>query len=197
MLWVFIAVFILGTSLWSFYILLKQKKGWEAFAKKHEFHFSPVSFQKSPYLRGLFNGFEVIVFSDYQLGQDERKQRLRTVFQILFKTPTGTEAVIVSPDFRNFVNGLSLPETYVPEFDGWNKDIIIRARNIEAIKSYLNKDRLTALNALLGIKGSPVAVLFGDAESALRVESTDPFSSPEKMERFLSKLTEAAKVISA
>ena len=55
MLWVFVATFILGTTLWSFVILLKQKRAWESLAKKQNLEFVSVALLKSPMLRGFFN----------------------------------------------------------------------------------------------------------------------------------------------
>lgn len=196
MIWVFVAVFILGTSLWSYYILLKQKRAWGQFSQKHQVEFVPVAFLKSPYIRGMFRGFSIGVYSDKQISGNERQRGIRTVFEIFLKAPMPTEGVVSSGSFRNFVNGLALPDVYTPEVAEWNKDIIIKVVDTEAITAYLTKERLVALNALMSIKNSPAMLLFSNEQTLLRIESSDPFDHADRLERFLTKLTDAAKVIS-
>ncbi len=197
MIWVFVAVFILGTSLWSYYILLKQKRAWESFSKKHNFQYLSSAVLKSPYLRGMFHDFEVVVFSDNQLAGTERQRNIRTTFQFTLKAPMPTEGAIGSPVFSNFINGLSLPDKYEPaDFTGWNKDIVIRVKSVEPIRAYFTKERLSAFNALMVIKNNPAILLFSETETVLRIESTDPFDDAEKLERFLIKVSDAAKIIS-
>jgi hypothetical protein len=196
MIWVFVAVFILGTSLWSLYILIKQKRVWEAFSKKHEMEFIPAAILKSPMLRGAFNGVKVMVYSDQQIGGNERQKKIRTVFEFTLTAPMPTEGAIASPVFRNFINGLSLPEKFAPDSPEWNKDYIVNVNKAEAIAPYFSKERVAALSSILGLKSSPVMILFSDAVTVMRVESSDPFDDAGKLERFLTKMTEAVKIIS-
>jgi hypothetical protein len=196
MIWVFVAVFILGTSVWSFYILFQQKKAWDIFAKKFNLEFVPSAVFKSPLVRGMFRDCYVDIFSDRQLSGNERVPGMRTVFQLKLKAPMATEGVVASGTFRNFVNGLLLKDLYVPDSEGWNKDIYIRVQNMDSIKPYFTKERLAVFNSLMSIKNSPALLIFSDTETILRIESADPFSDVDKLERFLIKITDASKIIS-
>lgn len=197
MIWVFIAVFVLGTSLWSFYILLKQKRAWEAFSKKNQFEFLPSAVLKSPYLRGSFHGVPFTIFSDFQLSGRERLNGTRTTFQVVIAGGLQSgEAVIGSSAFRNFINGLSLPIEYVSDANGLNKDVCARMRVAEGLTPYLTKERIVVINGLTSIKNSPALILITNEEIVLRIESADPFDNSDKLERFLTKLAEAAKVLS-
>ena len=131
---------------------------------------------KSPYLRGSFKGISVVIFSDLQLSRNDRQKGSRTIFQVMLSGGLPSEAAIGgSPIFRNFMNGLSLPEEYKAgdsaDENAEYKDIYIRAKNISDIKSYLTKERLGALKALTSIKGGPAVVLITNDEVVIRIES--------------------------
>lgn len=196
MVWVFVAVFILGTSLWSLYILLKQKRSWEAFAKKNDMEFISTAFMKSPMLRGAFEGVKVMIYSDQQIAGHERQKRIRTVFEFALKAPMPTEGAIASAAFKNFVNGLGMAEKYVPDSPEWNKEIVVSVTSGEAIAQYFTKERIGALSTVMTIKNCPVMILFSNEDTVMRVESADPFDKPDKLERFLKKMTDAVKIIS-
>ncbi len=108
-----------------------------------------------------------------------------------------TEGAITSASFANFINGLSIAEKYEPDFADWNKkDIVIRVKDAKLIAPYFTKERVAALNAIMTIKNSPAMLIFSPTETLLRIESTDPFDNGDRLERFLTKLTDATKIIS-
>ncbi len=196
-LWVFIATFILGTTIWSYTILVRQKKAWEEFAKKHSLRYESQAVLKSPVLRGLFNGIPVEIFSDSQISGKSREKGTRTIIQMSLKSPMPTEGAISSMAFKNFVDGLALPDTYQGE-GGLNlsADVYNRVKNEAAIKPFFTAERISALNAILSIKTAPTLLIFGTSETVLRIESSDPFDDKSKLERFLTKATDTAKIIS-
>lgn len=196
MVWVFLAVFIIGTSLWSYYILLKQKRAWEGFAKKHGLQFNSQAMLKSPAIQGSFKGVPVVVCSDKPLAGKPNELTARTVIQFTLKAPMPSVGAVGSQAFRNFVGGLSLPEEFKPVFDGWNSDILIRAEQTEPLTPYFTHERLAALNALMGIKNCASLLIFSQDSTILRIETTEPFDEVERFEKFLSKAADAAKILS-
>lgn len=196
MMWVFVAVFILGASLWSFYILLKQRQCWKIFAEKANLEFLPTALLKSPMLRGAYKGLQLDIFSDTQLAGKDREKAIRTIFQFKLPAPMPTEGAIASAAFAPYLNGLALPVQTVDGVGEWDKGVIIRVDDGEAIKTYLTPERLKTLQAVMTIKGSPSMLIFSAEATILRIESTDPFDTPERLERFLSKVAEAAKILS-
>jgi len=196
-IWVFIATFILGTSVWSYIILARQKKSWETVSKKSNLSYSSAAILKSPYLMGVFNGIRVDIFSDKPISGKYREGGTRTIFQFTLKAPMLCEGAIASMPFKNFIDKLVLPETFVGEGqDVLSKEIYNRVKSAEVIKPYFTRERIAALNAILSIKSMPALLLFSGTETILRIESADPFDDAARLEKFLTKSTEAAKIIS-
>lgn len=196
-IWVFVATFILGTSVWSYSILLRQKRAWETFAKKCDVRFQSSAILKSPTLNGMFNGFEIEIFSDQPISGKFREGGARTIFQITLKTLLPTSGVIASKAFKNFIDGMSLTEKFVGEGNtALSPEVYNKVVSAELMTPYMTRERVAAFNALLNIKSSPAIFLFGDTETLLRIESADPFEDPARLEKFVTKVTDAAKIIS-
>ena len=145
----------------------------------------------------MLNGFEVDVFSDQPISGKFREGGSRTIFQLSLPAPLPTQGFIGSMTFKNFIDGISLSEKYVGEgATAFVPEIYNKVRNKELITPYLTKERVAALNAVLNIKNTPAILIFSPNETLLRIESADPFDRPERLEKFLTKVTEAAKIIS-
>jgi hypothetical protein len=195
--WIFISTFIIGTSLWSYVILARQKKAWQTVSQKSNLAYSSEAILKSPYLTGIFKGIKVDIFSARPITGRVRETSSRTILQFTLKAPMPCEGAIGSLAFKNFIDGLSLPDGFTGEGqDILSKDIYNRVKNAETIKPYFTPARISALNAILNIKGMPALLLFSATETVLRIESADPFDDPARLEKFLNKATEAAKIIS-
>ena len=196
-LWVFVATFILATSFWSYAILLKQKRAWEIVSKKCDLRYSSTAILKSPALSGVFNSIEIDVFSDQPISGKMREGGARTIFQFTLPAPMPTQGMIGSMAFKNFIDGLTITEKFMGEgATAFVSEVYNKVRSKEAIEPYLTKERVAALNAVLNIKGSPAVLIFSPTETLLRIESADPFDDPARLEKFLTKATEAAKIIS-
>lgn len=196
-LWVFVATFILATSFWSYAILLKQKRAWEAVSKKHDLRYLSATILKSPSLSGVFNGIGIDVFSDQPISGKFREGGARTIFQFTLKAPLPTQGAIGSMAFKNFIDGLTVMEKFVGEKEtAFVPEVYNKVRSKELITPYLTRERVAALNALLNIKNSPAVLIFSPDETLIRIESADPFDDSARLEKFLTKATEAAKIIS-
>ncbi|HAJ90333.1 MAG TPA: hypothetical protein DCM27_04880 [Rhodospirillaceae bacterium] len=197
MIWVFVATFILGTSVWSYLILLKQKRAWEIVSKKCDLRYSSEAVLKSPSLSGVFRGIELDIFSDQPISGKFREGGARTIFQFTLKAPLPSQGMIGSMAFKNFIDGLSVQEKFVGEGStALLPSLYNRVRSVELMVPYFTKERVSALNAVLNIKNSPAVLIFSQDETLLRIESADPFDDPARLEKFLIKATDAAKIIS-
>lgn len=197
-LWVFVATFIFATSVWSYFILFKQRRSWEIVSEKCNLKYTSTAILKSPALTGVFNGIDIDIFADKPISGKFRDGGSRTIFQLTLKGIVPTQGMIGSMAFKNFIDGVSLTEKYVAE-DGKTtlaSDIYNKVRSKDLISSYLTKERIVALNAVMTIKNSPAILIFSQDETLLRIESADPFDDPVRLEKFLTKATEAAKLIS-
>lgn len=196
-IWVFVATFILGTSFWSYTILLKQKRSWETVSKKLELRYLSEAILKSPTLSGVFKGFEVDVFSDQPISGKFREGGARTIFQFSLPAPLPSQGAIGSMVFKNFIDGMMINEKFVGEgATALLPEIYNKVRSKELMVPYFTKERVSALNAVLNIKNSPAIMIYSPDQTLLRIESSDPFDNPERMQKFMNKVADAAKILS-
>lgn len=106
------------------------------------------------------------------------------------------QGVVASAEAGNFARALSLTQSYVPEFDFWNKNIVIMTDNVDAVKSYFTEERCKSLNALMTIKSIACILIFDDKNVYLRFETAEAFDDATKLDRFAQKAVDHAKILS-
>jgi hypothetical protein len=196
LVWVFFTVFIFGIFFWSVRILLQQRASWKTFAARNGMDYAPGRMLQPPTLYGTYRGTVVKVFSQQQQTQDNRGARFRTVIQATLPAGMKTEGVIASADNKGFVTSLNLEHEVRPDFSGWDESILVRASDPAALKAYLTDERCRSLGAIMTIKTMPCVFLFDQNVAYLRFETADPLIDPDKMDRLLVKVAEAAKSLS-
>lgn len=193
LIWILLSVMILGIFAWSLEILFKQKRSWKAFAKKQGLDFIPGPFLQSPGVRGDLSGYEFVMYSEQQPTNDVRGHRFRTVIQLTLPSGMPTAGLVASPGLRDFADQLDLPETVKPDYAGWKKDALIRARDAGALKRYLSDDRLNALSKLIAMRNAELTFIFDQNETYLRIETPDPLHEPDKIRRMAKHLVTQAR----
>lgn len=194
--WIFLTVFIFGVFFWSMRILLLQKRAWTLFATRHGMQIEKGALLASPAMRGRVGGFDTIVFSEEQEIKDGRHTRFRTIIQMTLNGAMATGGIVVSPDQREFADTLNLPNAHKPDVAGWNDKIIIRVQDLALFKPYLTDERLRSINTLMSMKNYSAILIFDPQNTILRLETADPFDDDKRLEKFVFKLAEQAKVLS-
>lgn len=195
LIWVFLAIFIFGIFFWSMNILLRQRRVWSAVAKKFNMKLEMGGLMSSPAARGVIQGFDVTLYSEEQPTIDGRAKQFRSVIQIDLGKVMPTGGAVVSPDLKPFAAGLNLPETYLPNIEGWNKAIVIVVQNSAAIQPYFTVDRCKSLNALMSMKFYNAILIFDVNNTILRVETADPLHEEGKLEKLILKMLDQAKIL--
>jgi hypothetical protein len=195
LLWVFLAIFILGLFFWSMQILLRQKKAWGAVASKHNMAFDKGNLTSSPSMRGSLKSFPLVVFSEEQTVNANGAKRFRTIIQFELPVRLGTAGVVASPDARNFANSLVLKETINSSDVKVNESVTIRGDDAELVKNYITEDRAKSLNAVMMINGIACIYIFDNNVTFLRFETPDAFDDEARLERFLLKAVDHVKVL--
>lgn len=196
MLWVFLTVFVVGIFLWSTVILLRQKRAWEVFAKRHQMAYSPNGFFRSPAMRGSLRGFMTTIFSEEQVTEEAKGRKFRTVVQMELAGGMRTQGVVTSPELRPFAAIMRLKIDVLPDLPEWNKGIVFQAGVPELLSGYLTPERVKLLNTIMSSKNIGCIFVFNETETMLRFETPDPLDDPEKVERFMTKALETARILS-
>lgn len=195
MIWVFFAVVIMGTFMWSIQILMKQKMAWKDFGKKHNLSFDPNGVMASGVLRGVIREHSLTISSDPQIDEDFRGRRFLTTIQIDMNLKMLTEGVIGSAELRRFVESLPLPDEFAPADPEWNKQACVKAQKAEALDDFFSEERTRAINSLMSIKGVNVLLVFNEKTSLLRFESQDPMDDAARLERLVFKILDVIKIL--
>lgn len=196
-IWFIISAILIGASLWSASILFKQKRAWQAFAKKYKMAYEKGRFMSSPSISGHIEGYRVAFFAAERQALDVRDRRMLTALEITFPKGLVDGAAIGTTEMLPFLNTLSSLQVYTPKSEVWDKSLHFFARNIEVLEPWLTEDRLTAIVAIVGTKNSDNLLMFDDKQAVLRIETRDPLSNVEKMEKATMRLIKLAKALSA
>lgn len=196
LLWLFLALFIVGLFGWSFLILQRQKRAWAEFAKKNNLQLNEGKLFASSSVTGNFKSFPFYLYSEEQAINQSGNRRFRTIIQFELPAPMPAPGVVASAEAGNFARALNLKETYVPEYDFWNKSIVLITDNTEALRPYLTEERCKSFNSLMTIKAIACILIFDDKNTFLRFETAETFDDVGKLDRFVQKAVEQAKVLS-
>lgn len=195
-IWFLIALFILGTFGWTVLLLTKQTKAWKSYADKFKLNYTkPPSLLKSPTIGGEIDGFSVTIYSEEQVSPDNRGPRYRNVVLIGCPFSPATGGIIATPYFSPFVATLETPETFVPDFAGWNSSLLFRVQNADSLKEYMTQDRLKLLHSFMATKNAETLFIFNQQDSFLRLETADPLSDASKLESLVNKMLSIGKAM--
>lgn len=196
-IWFVVSAVLIGATVWSASILMKQKRAWQAFAKKHKMAFEKGRFMASPSITGHMEGYRVSFFTAERQALDVRDRRMMTALEISMPKGLVDGAAIGTTEMLPFLNGLSALQPYTPKSDAWDKNLHFFARNIEVLEPWLTDERLTHISAIVGTKNSDNLMMFDAEQAVIRLETRDPLSDPDKMEKAALRLIHHAKALSA
>jgi hypothetical protein len=196
-IWFVISAILIGATLWSTSILLKQKRAWEAFAKKHKMAYDKGQFMSSPSVTGHMQGYRVALFAAERQALDVRQRRMMTALEITLPGGLIDGAAIGSTEMLPFLNSLTALKPYTPKSEIWNGELHFFARNIDILEAWLTDERLTHIVAIAGTKNSDNLFMCDDVQGIIRIETRDPLSDPDKIEKAAMRLIKHAKALSA
>lgn len=194
-LWIVLAVFVVGIFFWSTEILLKQKKCWKAFTKKHSLVYESAAFLQSGAVSGQMGPFEVFLYSEEQITNDVSRRRFRTVLLIHFLDKFPASGVVGTPIHRPFIEGLNLPEVHKPDMQGWDGALPFYTRSNTNLKAFMTPQRYQALQKLLSIKDTEAFWIFDEVEAYFRFETADPMTDLDALERRVKAISRQCEIL--
>ncbi len=194
-IWAVVAVFVLGISFWSMQVLFKQKKAWKKLAKSLNLSYQEQAFLASPVVDGLYNKYHITLYSEEQATQDSARRQFRTVLVIAFQEGFPTGGAIASAGRRPFVEGLRIEEGHKPEFKGWNGNIVFHTQDNDIMSSFMDERRYQALHRIMNLTGKEAIFIFDDKEAYYRLETADPLTDPESVEKMIKKILKECDVL--
>lgn len=187
-LWIVLSVILLGSTFWSFAILLRQKAAWEAFAKAKNFTFKRGTLMGPAEMSGVIGDYKLSFFTAERQAVDVRSRRFVTVAEIELSEGVVDGAVMGTQEMLPFMQSLDLIHPFTIEGHGWETGMYAFIKNDAAIKAYLTPERLEVFSGILKTRNADVFIVFHDAQLVVRLETVDPMQDPDKIEKIVRRV---------
>lgn len=194
-LWALLAIVILGFAGWTIVILLRQKKAWGNFARKHKLRYKGRGFMSSPEVSGVMQKYAVSVFGCEHSLEQGRSTRKMIAVEITLHSGMPFDGAVASGEMVEFIKTLEMSAEIKPESGYWKDAYLARSNNRQAMLDYLTDERLKALGGLMERKDLWVTFAFNDKITLLRIDTAYPLDSVGSLDKLLKELLGLAKLL--
>ncbi len=194
-LWAILSVGLLYFTVWTMFVLHKQKKSWKAFAKKYKLRYQANSMLESPEVKGVLDDYTVGVFMGEHMSPDMRRARKLTAIEVNLNSIMPTEGAIASADMVAVIQELNFKNEIKPDHPDWKISYVAASDNKTVLESYLTKERQEVLTGLMKIKNAAVIFIFRGEVALLRFDTPEPLDSPKKLDQLVKKMIAAARIL--
>jgi len=195
LIWLMLSTILLFFSWWTVAILIKQKKAWEIFAKRHQLRFTRGRFFESPKINGVYKNHTISLFTGEHRQEDARKNRKLTAIEIELKSVMPMSGVVASGGMIPLLDGLDQNMELTPKSKEWKSEYVIRTDNLAMMNGYISDDRLHALSTIMKVVNAWVIFIFRENNTLLRLDMPNPLENSNKMDILLNKLIDVAGIL--
>jgi hypothetical protein len=188
-IWFVLSAFLIGTTVWSLQILLRQKVAWEKFAKDNQFTFKRGTFMGPAEINGVKGDYKVSFFTAERSGEDMRNRRYVTTMEVNLIDGLVDGGVMGTKEMLAFMQSLDKLRPFKIEYPAWEEGMFAFMRNDAAVRAYLTPERIEIFSQLLKTKNADVLIVFNDRELVVRMETSDPMQDAEKMDKIFKRVT--------
>ena len=189
--WLILAVGVFGFFIWTFVILMQQKKSWRLYAEKRKLRYKGGTLMASPNVSGTVDDHTVNLFTSEHLSEDGRGTRKLTAIEVSLHSKMPVFGGIASAGMVALIKELNLKQEYRPEHPDWDKTYIAAANNRFVLEAYLNEERIKALSGLMKVPKVWVIFIFREEAMLLRVDTADPLETPQKIDSLVNEANDA------
>lgn len=194
-LWLLISIGLLGFSVWTFIILMRQKKSWKEFAKKHKLRYRNATLMSSPRLNGVYQGYTIGMFTGEHESERGGANRKLTAIEVELNSKMPISGAFASGGMVGIVQEMTYNHEFVPQYSGWDNEFIARGDNRHVLEEYFDDKRALKLTELMKRKNFWIIFIFKGEDTILRVDTPEPFDNLEKLTKTIDDLIEAAAIL--
>jgi hypothetical protein len=187
-LWFILSAFLVGATLWSLQILLRQKTAWEKYAKKKGFIFNKGTFMGPAEMSGTIDKYKLSFFTAERPGADVRTRRYVTAIEIDLAEGVVDSGAFGTREMIPFMMTLDMLHPYTVEIPGLETEYKAFVKRDAVMNAYLNKDRVEAIGNILKTRNADTLLLFNDNEVVLRLETSDPMQDADKIDKIVTRM---------
>lgn len=194
-LWLLISVVLIGFSVWTTLILIRQKQAWRKFAANNKLRYRSRSLMVSPEIHGVYQGYPIGVFTSEHIIAEGRSERKMTAIEIEMESRMPVSGALGSKGMVPIIQTLEYSDTYQPNNAKWNVENLIRCDDKKVLEAYLTDARLEALNRVLERKNDWGLFIFKGNDTILRIDTPDPLEGAKDLQEIVDLLISVAKVL--
>ncbi len=188
LLWVVLSAILLGATLWSLQILLRQKAAWEQYAKSKNFSFNRGTFMGPAEMTGVIGDYKLSFFTAERAGPDVRTRRYVTVLEIDLGEGLVDGGVTGTKEMLPFMQSLDKLHPYKIEMAEWNENHFMFVKHDDVVKSYFTSERLDVFANLLKTRNADVILIFNETQFVVRLETSDPMQDAAKIDKIVTRV---------
>ncbi len=193
LLWFVLSAILIGATLWSLQILMRQKAAWEKYAKSKNFTFNRGTFMGPGEMTGVIGDYKLSFFTAERAGADVRTRRYVTVMEIDLIDGLVDAGALGTKEMLPFLQSLDKLHPLKIEGAPFEEGTYLFSKNDVVLKAYLTKDRMDTLANILKTKNADTLVIFNDKEMVLRLETSDPMQDADKIDKIVTRLIALAE----
>ncbi len=186
-IWLVLSAIVLGTTLWSFRILILQKRAWEKYAKDKKFVFRRGTLMGPAEMEGMLGEYKVSFFTAEREGMDMRSRRYVTVMEIGLAEGMVDGGIVGTKEMLPFMQSLNKLHVYKVTHPSWEEGMHAFVHNDGAVEAYLTDERIEAITQVLKTKNADAVIIFNDREILIRLETIDPIQDAEKIDKVVKR----------
>jgi len=191
-LWGVLAAGLIGFAIWTFIILIRQKKAWRVFAEKRNLRYERNALMESPKMSGVIDGHKISFFTGEHLTPNARAMRKLNAIEVGLNSTMPFTGGVASGGMVPIMSELRWKQEYVPDHEAWQKEYVVSTDERDAMAAYLTDPRVEALCDLMAIKNAWVILIFKDDIMLLRLDTADPLVSAKEIDVLVKRLLKAA-----
>lgn len=195
LLWILLSAFLLGFMGWTFFIHFRQAQTWRRFAAASGLRFHMPGWLTPPSVEGLYQNFNISVFTGEHSTPDARASRKRTAIELHIPTlPTfngGLASDGMVPVLRNF----DWPESPLPGVFATGVPVLALSPDAAAYGAYWTEARVQAINTLIKIPRTWVIYIQRPDTVLLRLDTPLALEKPGQLEKYLQRMVAVARTL--
>lgn len=188
LIWFVLSAILLGASVWSLLILLRQKKAWESFATMHKLIFSRGTFMGPAEISGMIDEYKVAFYTAERQSTDVRKKRYVSVIELTAPEGLFDGGVAGTQEMLTFMQSLQQVHFFKIEVEGWDETHRIFVREDLSAAAYFTPDKLDVFANILKTRNADVFIVFTNENYLVRLETTDPMQDADKIEKVVLRI---------
>ncbi len=187
-IWIVLSSILLGATLWSLQILIRQKAAWEKYAKAKNLTFRRGTLMGPAEMTGVIDGYKLSFFTAERQSEDMRTRRYVTVVEIDLAEGLIDGGVLGTKEMLPFMQSLDRLHRYQMDTPGWMAEHFVFVKHDEPFKAYATLDRLEVLSNILKTRNADTIIIFNDRELLIRLETSDPMQDADKIDKVVTRI---------